>query len=201
MMMNFDLLPPIPPQRFNYDYEVELEDSDTESIEVELDHEEDEDELEVFKLGQYVFMKNEVGEIVRGRIVRIKGHVYHVKMANENKEVPVFANRLIVDDNPIKPDFSFIKDNNSKTMISSAYDCTTERDEWNLIRHFKGESFMFCNDHEINSLESHIDNMYEQGHSGSSMGWTMRQLQRISHVGYHKFKEEWIEHENKRTNE
>lgn len=192
--MNFDSLPPLPPR---FDYEVELEDSDFDS---DVEHEDEDDEIKVFKLHQYVIINNEVGEIVRGRIVRINRPAYYVKIENENKEVHVFANKLIIDDNPIKPDFSFIKHDNSKKMISSAYDCTTERDEWNLIRDFKGESFMFCNDHEINALESHIDNMYEQGHSGSSMGWTMRQLQRIAHVGFHKFKEEWIEHENKNKN-
>lgn len=93
---------------------------------------------------------------------------------------------------PYNPDFSFITDDNTKHMISSAYNCVMNKDAWKNIKNFKGESYMFSNDTKINQLMNDIDSMYEGGHSGASIGWTMRQIERIAYIGFDKFKNEWI---------
>lgn len=94
---------------------------------------------------------------------------------------------------PYNPDFSFIKDNNTKNMISSAYNCVmNKQDAWQNIKKFTGESYMFSKDKKINQLMNDIDSMYEAGHSGASIGWTMRQIERIAYIGFDKFKSEWI---------
>jgi hypothetical protein len=93
---------------------------------------------------------------------------------------------------PYNPDFSFITDDDTKHMISSAYNCVMNKDAWKNIKNFKGESYMFSNDTKINQLMNDIDSMYEGGHSGASIGWTMRQIERIAYIGFDKFKNEWI---------
>lgn len=100
---------------------------------------------------------------------------------------------------PYGPDFSFIKCEYSKMCISSAYDCIMNNDNnddiWKSILDFKDESYMFSKDHKINKLMNDIDNCYDGGHSGSSLGWTMRQIERIAHIGFDKYKTEWINYE------
>jgi len=98
---------------------------------------------------------------------------------------------------PLYPDFSFINDDSIKNMISSAYECVMIKNAWECIKSFRGESFMFCKDYEINKLMDFIDSRYECGHSGCSIGLTMRQLQLISNIGFDNYKNEWINKCNK----
>lgn len=98
---------------------------------------------------------------------------------------------------PLYPDFSFINDESIKNMISSAYECVMIKNAWECIKSFRGESFMFCKDYEINKLIDFIDSRYECGHSGCSIGLTMRQLQLISNIGFDNYKNEWINKCNK----
>jgi len=54
-------------------------------------------------------------------------------------------------------------------------------DIWNYLKTYTPESnkgFMFSNDIIINKIGQYM----EVGHSGTSYGWTMRQLQRIAHM-------------------
>lgn len=98
---------------------------------------------------------------------------------------------------PLYPDFSFIDDESTKNMISSAYECVTMKNAWECIKSFRGESFMFCEDQEVNDLMNFIDSSYECGHSGSSIGVTMRQLQLMSKIGFDDYKNKWINKFNK----
>jgi hypothetical protein len=93
---------------------------------------------------------------------------------------------------PACPDFSFITDAIYRNYIETGYKGVQMSEGWNSLRTFSGESFMFTNDPEINRIMSAVNNKYGGGHSGSSMGWTMRQLERISHIGLHVFKNEWL---------
>ena len=76
-------------------------------------------------------------------------------------------------------------------MISNAYDCVMKKNAWECIKSFRGESFMFCQDCEINKLMDFINSSYESGHSGFSIGFTMRQLQFISNIGFDAYKNKW----------
>ena len=100
--------------------------------------------------------------------------------------------RILTNDLPASPDFSFITDSNSRKCIESGYKGVQMSEGWNLIRNFTGESFMFTNDPEINRIMNAVNDEYRGGHSGSSIGWTMRQLEHISHVGVNVFKNEWL---------
>lgn len=97
---------------------------------------------------------------------------------------------------PSAPDFSFITDYNSRSCIETGYKGVQKTEGWNSIRNFTGESFMFSNDPEINRIMNAVNGEYGGGHSGGSIGWTMRQLERISHVGVNVFKNEWLNHQS-----
>jgi hypothetical protein len=83
---------------------------------------------------------------------------------------------------PSNPDWSFAKQDNS--ILSSAYNVIQQNEAWNLLRNFKEESFMFSRDIVINNLMTKINNAYGGGHSGSSMGYTMRQMEYIANNGF-----------------
>jgi hypothetical protein len=58
---------------------------------------------------------------------------------------------------------------------------TTGIDMWEYLKTYTPEAdkgFMFSNDATIGAIGRYM----EVGHSGSSYGWTMRQLQRIAHM-------------------
>ena len=91
------------------------------------------------------------------------------------------------------PDFSYITDTTSRNCIESGYKGVQRTEGWSAIRNFTGESFMFTSDPVITRIMNAVNDEYGGGHSGSSIGWTMRQLERISHVGTNVFKNEWLD--------
>ena len=107
--------------------------------------------------------------------------------------IPVLITIMTTIDLPNNPDFTFIQDNMSRIMISSGYKGVMKGEGWTLLREFTGKSFMFSDNTEINHIMDNVNNEYSGGHSGSSIGWTMRQLERISHVGMNTFKREWLQ--------
>jgi hypothetical protein len=95
------------------------------------------------------------------------------------------------------PDFSFITDDSSRMCIESGYKGVNMSKGWNALRTFDGESFMFSSDPEIVRIMDAVNEQYDGGHSGASIGWTMRQLELISHIGVNAFKIEWLNNINK----
>jgi hypothetical protein len=93
--------------------------------------------------------------------------------------------RMAHKDRPIQPDLSF-HDTNSANMIYSAYICVSNEECWNVIANFNETSFMFSQDPVIKELMSKINENYN-GHSGASLGWTMRQLEFIAKYGYTEY--------------
>jgi hypothetical protein len=102
-------------------------------------------------------------------------------------------------DFPTCPDFSFITDAISRSCIETGYKGVQITEGWNAIRNFSGDSFMFTNDPEITRIMNAVNAEYGGGHSGCSIGWTMRQLERISHIGINAFKSEWLNAQRERA--
>ncbi len=116
--------------------------------------------------------------------------MYH-GFKNETDTYKDFSAINLIPYYPYDADFSFIKDDQTKEIISSAYNRVMILDGWKSIRDFKGSSFLYCKDKEINKILHDIDDNYE-GHSGNSIGYVMARLGRLSKIGYYKFKDEWI---------
>jgi hypothetical protein len=164
----------------------------------------------LFKLHQFVLIKEDDKselELQVGQIVKIVEEdfytipeeqiytvrfMYHGYNKNDNDTYQDVSAINLIPYYPYDADFSFIKDDETKAIISSAYNCVMKLDRWKSIREFTGTSFIFCKDKDINKIMYDINDNYE-GHSGSSLGFVMRQLEQISKIGYHKFRDEWIE--------
>ena len=56
--------------------------------------------------------------------------------------------------------------------------------------------YMFDRDQTMGEITSAIDNNYNGGHSGMSMGYTMRRIQYIAKNGFEKFKEDYCQSNN-----
>ena len=89
-------------------------------------------------------------------------------------------------DRPIQPDLSFL-DTHSSNMLYTAYICANKYERWDALANFKGHSFLFCEDPVIKELIYKVNESYN-GHSGSSLGWTMRQLECIAKYGYTEYR-------------
>jgi len=86
---------------------------------------------------------------------------------------------------PTNPDWSFAGQDSS--ILSSAYNVIQQNEGWNLLRNFKEESFMSSKNSMINNLMTKINNAYGGGHSGSSMGNTMRNMEYIAKNGFDEY--------------
>lgn len=85
------------------------------------------------------------------------------------------------------------------TMLQDADDAITQCDLWNWIRDYNpedGKGFMFS---EHPNLDRINNAMKYDGHSGSSYGWTMRQMEYIAKHGWDLF--EFTVREEKRKQE
>lgn len=89
-------------------------------------------------------------------------------------------------------DFSFIKDTLSRSMVEDGFKAVTSVDGgWDFLKTFvpeENKGFMFSN----HPILDKISNKMETGHSGSSYGWTMRQLEVIAKQGMDFYKNTWF---------
>jgi len=95
---------------------------------------------------------------------------------------------------PVEVDFSFIRDEWIKEMYLRAYIVITREEKWKFIHDYNPSSvlgFMWTENSEIINLMDKIDKNY-QGHSGSSLAFTMRIMQFIGVYGYNGFNEEYV---------
>jgi hypothetical protein len=86
---------------------------------------------------------------------------------------------------PTNPDWSFA--GQDTYMLSSAYKIIQGNEAWNLLRNFQGESFMFSRNPRIKNLMDDINDAYGGGHSGSSIGTTMRNMEYIAKNGFDEY--------------
>jgi hypothetical protein len=152
-----------------------------------------------FRIGQMVLTKINRTEWSSGKIVTIlEDNMYVIQLLeNASQMIEYGENIKELDtskiDLPVNPDFSFISDGHTRRMIESGYKAVSQSEGWNILREFTGMSFMFSDDPNIHRIMTAVDNAYSGGHSGSSIGFTMRKLERISHIGLNAFKNEYIE--------
>jgi hypothetical protein len=104
-------------------------------------------------------------------------------------EVP--APKIPHSDLPSTPDFSFM-DEHSCEMVFSAYRVIHQLEGWHILANFTEESFMFSQNPNVSRLMDAVAAAYSSGHSGSSMGFTMRQLEYIANNGFSNYKNRYI---------
>lgn len=94
---------------------------------------------------------------------------------------------------PIDPDFEFISCLHERRMISSAYQVVSNMEKWDYLHRFDpGDSgFMLTKDTIAVEIMDNVERAY-QGHSGCSMGCTMRVIQAIAEVGYRRYRKKYL---------
>lgn len=87
--------------------------------------------------------------------------------------------------------FLYINDANSKEMLQNAWDAITQLDLWYYMRR-DTDSFMLSRDTDINIITNKMEELGYDGHSGSSFGWTMRQMQYIAEHGESNYMDSYL---------
>ena len=98
--------------------------------------------------------------------------------------------------------FEFVKSNNDRDYYKSAHKAITTCELWNWLRNHEfeeGQGFMFANNvPEVKCINSEMyKDPINSGHSGSSYGYTMRQMEYIAKYGYNIFRLEYTSSKKK----
>ena len=91
---------------------------------------------------------------------------------------------------PLQVNFNFITSDHYRIIVQSAYNTINSLNEWDFIRRYKPSDetgYLFDNNPRIQNILTHIDNNYG-GHSGTSMGISIRTIQKIASIGFEEFK-------------
>ena len=78
--------------------------------------------------------------------------------------------------------FYFITDSHENVMLETAYNAITSLELWDYMKK-STNSYMLCSDKELELIISEIQKLGYDGHSGSSFGCTMRDMQYIAQHG------------------
>jgi hypothetical protein len=92
---------------------------------------------------------------------------------------------------PAAGTFDWMKDRHSAQMVESAYRAVSSVEGWEFMKTYvpeAGKGFMFSTPPpRMQQINDKIYELYD-GHSGSSYGWTMRQIEDIAKKGW----EAWV---------
>jgi hypothetical protein len=92
---------------------------------------------------------------------------------------------------PGKFDYIKPKDANYKEMLFNAYQAITQTETWDFVKQ-DCEAFMFSKDPKIWIITNKMAELGYDGHSGSSFGCIMRDMQKIAKYGEEKFMEVYL---------
>ena len=81
----------------------------------------------------------------------------------------------------------YIKDRETREMCTNAWAAITFSNNWDFVAQ-DIESFMWSNDPRISEITEKMEEFGYSGHSGSSFGYTMRNMQYLVHHGEEEFK-------------
>ena len=84
--------------------------------------------------------------------------------------------------------FDYVENTNERRMLQTAFKAITLTESWNLVRE-PIYSFMLSGDKRIHKIYHKIEQLGYHGHSGTSFGCTMRNMQFIAQHGEDKFRE------------
>ena len=91
--------------------------------------------------------------------------------------------------------FEYIKDKYMREMMINGFQAIHRLELWEFMQNDPGEGgFMFCQDPKIGLIADMMDKCeYPPGHSGSSFGCIMRELQYIARFGQEEYKKMILE--------
>lgn len=101
---------------------------------------------------------------------------------------PSVANPLHNDESG---EFKYISNYHDRVMMTNAWQAITLTETWDFVKQ-DIDSFMFSWEPQISIISKKMEELGYNGHSGSSFGWVMRNMQYIAKHGETKFHEEYL---------
>jgi hypothetical protein len=93
----------------------------------------------------------------------------------------------IVDTNITDAEFNIITDEHNRFMLKNAHQAITSTEQWGFMRTFSDPSFMFSDSSAVSIITGKMSQLGYDGHSGSSFGWTIRQMEFLAKNGKQAF--------------
>jgi hypothetical protein len=90
--------------------------------------------------------------------------------------------------------FEYISDKSTRLMLQNAYQAISMTEKWDFFMN-NFESFSFNPSPEIKIISKKMKELGYDNHTGSTFGWTMRQMEFIKKEGEKKFRDEWMKYE------
>ena len=88
-------------------------------------------------------------------------------------------------------EFNTISDEHSRFMLKNAHQAITLTEHWDYMKTFSDQSFMFSSNPACSAITKKMSQLGYDGHSGSSFGWTMRQMEFLAKNGKQAFLQQW----------
>ena len=90
-------------------------------------------------------------------------------------------------------DFHYIKSSSTREMFSTAYQAITQLELWPYMKEDPGPNgFAFCGDDRVKKIYAKIEDLGYYGHSGSSFGCVLRDMQFIARSGEKELREKYL---------
>ena len=84
--------------------------------------------------------------------------------------------------------FDYIQNQSERKMLSTAFQAITLTELWDFVEK-PIDSFMCSGDKRVRTIYNKIEELGYHGHSGSSFGLTMRNMQQLAREGEKVFKQ------------
>jgi len=89
--------------------------------------------------------------------------------------------------------FAFIEDIDTREYLQSAHQAITSCELWDWLRDYNTNTFMWDRSPEVTRIREKMrEDPINGNHSGSSYGWTMRQMESLAKIGYNAYKQEYM---------
>ena len=93
----------------------------------------------------------------------------------------------------VKGQFDYIKSNSEKRMLQTAYQAINILELWNYMKEDPGQNgFAFSGDDRVQKIYNKIEELGYHGHSGSSFGCVLRDMQAIAKNGEKEFRRMYL---------
>jgi hypothetical protein len=128
-----------------------------------------------------------IKDLLRDTSIRKKLDFY--LFVDKIKKINVSGEKEV--DIPTNPDFSFL-DDHTRRMVEKAYYTVSRLNEWDYIKNYNSNEsggFLLSKDEIIINILTEIENDY-MGHSGCSIGITIRMIEKIAKHGFEKFRKD-----------
>lgn len=119
-------------------------------------------------------------------------YIDSVVLATSNKKHKKYHHDMShivdVDTSITDAEFNTIADQHNRFMLQNAHQAITLTEQWGYMKTFSSnQSFMFSNSLTLSTITNKMSQLGYDGHSGSSFGWTMRQMEFLAKNGKQAF--------------